>query len=218
MSAAGRAPGRPPRFLPAREHRHRRNRSDAEPLAELGDGVGVHLQNRGTRPACRGGDLRQLRRDHAAGAAPRRPEVHDDRADRSCRIAASNVAASGVSIGSPGGVMRRVALAAAGRRAASRDERDAVSLPAGRARGDHAFGVELSSAMRQPLPIDATCVINATSCARWISGFASRSIFARAARPSRSRSSADEMRRSSAAASSAMLARRHEQARVRRRR
>src|SRR4030095_2088600 len=56
----------------AGEDCQRRNRSDAEPLPEVLQFVGVHLgDDRPTGLPRR--DLLQLRRDHAARPAPRRP-------------------------------------------------------------------------------------------------------------------------------------------------
>ncbi len=64
-----------------REHRHRRDRADAEALAEIRQRVRVDLQHE-EPAAVRRGDSRQLRRDHPARRAPRRPEIDDDRERR----------------------------------------------------------------------------------------------------------------------------------------
>ena len=122
-----------------------------------------------------------------------------------CAIAASNVAASGVSIGSPGGLMAVAALAAPracpglSRRVQAR-KREAVSLSAGWALDQNAFTVELRISHTRHL-LDQ-CQQSSRDGRH---GSASRSIFAAPARPSCSRSSADAIRRSSAAVSSTML-------------
>ena len=112
MSAAGRAPV-VRRHLPAtREHRHRRNRADAEALSEIAERVGVDLDDQElSGRTC--GDLRELRRDHAARAAPRRPVVDDDRHGRRRRSADRNPRDEATSSGADVAGQLGLALAAA---------------------------------------------------------------------------------------------------------
>ena len=102
MSAAGRAPARSGHFTSALEHRHRRDRADAEAIAELGHRVGVHLDDqvaaRRWRPRPAPAPARPSGTDRTTAPRNRRRP-----AARRRGRARRRPPASGASIGAPGG-------------------------------------------------------------------------------------------------------------------
>ena len=135
MSAAGRAPVVPGRLPASPEHSHRGDGHDPETLPEAVHRVGVDLDHE-QAPGLARGDFLDLRRHHPTRAAPRRPEVHDDR-DRCRRYEAVEVRGAGdVDRQGRGGEVGLAAAAA--RRVAQLVVGEAILLPAGRAGCDDA--------------------------------------------------------------------------------